>query len=473
MMTSSTQQANPEPEDRHDRRTEQAADGFGPAFPADDGLQPPATTAGGDGRRQPRPAPSKPTGAKRGGKAKTKAGKSRAAKSKIGKPYPDFPLTPHAGSGKWCKKIRGKLHYFGRLDDWRAALMEYQRVRDDLHAGRTPDADPAGLTVRDLLNRFLAEREQRLNAGELSPRTWGGYRRSADLIAAHFGLSRTLDGLRPEDFTAYRASLSKGRSPVTVGNEVRHARIVFRFAYEQGLTEKPIRTGTRFKEPKKSVLRRHKREQGRADYAPDECRAILDAARTPHRAMVLLALNCGMGNTDCASLPTAALDLDAGRLIFPRPKTEVDRRGVLWPETVAALRDALDVRRDPKDPADAGLAFVTRRGMRFVRATVKPDGKVTTTDAIAQAFNKATERASVERAGRGFYGLRHTFRTIADTARDQPAADLMMGHVDEGMAAVYRERIAWDRLHAVASIVRSAVLPDAPPWEPPAEQVEA
>jgi hypothetical protein len=37
------------------------------------------------------------------------------------KPYAEHPLTAHS-SCRWCKKVRGKTHYFGPLSDPDAAL---------------------------------------------------------------------------------------------------------------------------------------------------------------------------------------------------------------------------------------------------------------------------------------------------------------------------------------------------------------
>src|SRR5262249_44580639 len=54
----------------------------------------------------------------------------------------------------------------------------------------------------------------------------------------------------------------------------------------------------------------------------------------------------------------------------------------------------------------------------------------------------------------GFYTLRHTFRTVADEARDQPAVDFIMGHESPHIASIYRERIRDERLAAVANYVR-------------------
>ena len=50
--------------------------------------------------------------------------------NKPAKPYPEFPLTAHP-AGYWCKKIRGKIHYFGPWDDpdRRAAIVVHGELR--------------------------------------------------------------------------------------------------------------------------------------------------------------------------------------------------------------------------------------------------------------------------------------------------------------------------------------------------------
>lgn len=48
-----------------------------------------------------------------------------APSGKPAKPHTDFPLTAHP-TRRWCKKIKGKIHYFGRWDDPKGALQEYE-----------------------------------------------------------------------------------------------------------------------------------------------------------------------------------------------------------------------------------------------------------------------------------------------------------------------------------------------------------
>ena len=62
---------------------------------------------------------------------------------KPAKPDPAFPLWPHP-SGRWCKKVRGRAHYFGKVADdpqGQGALARRLEVKDDLLAGRTPLVD--------------------------------------------------------------------------------------------------------------------------------------------------------------------------------------------------------------------------------------------------------------------------------------------------------------------------------------------
>jgi integrase len=164
--------------------------------------------------------------------------------------------------------------------------------------------------------------------------------------------------------------------------------------------------------------------------------------------MVLLGINCGFGNSDCGNLPQTAVDLKTGIIDFPRPKTGIPRRCALWPETVEAVKEALAGRPAPRKEEHAGLVFMTRCGDSWHTGTT--DGP------LSREFGKLLKRLGINgRKGLGFYTLRHTFRTVADEAKDQPAADYIMGHEVPHMSTVYRETISDGRLKAVADHVRN------------------
>ena len=108
--------------------------------------------------------------------------------AKVQKPRPDFPLFPHA-TGRWAKKVRGKLHYFGKTADdpkGEAALISWLEQKDDLLAGRTPRVGREGLTVGELCDRFLQAKDRQLDAGEITARTRADYKSTTDRVVAQF-----------------------------------------------------------------------------------------------------------------------------------------------------------------------------------------------------------------------------------------------------------------------------------------------
>ena len=88
-------------------------------------------------------------------------------KTGVRKPHPDFPLFAHA-TDRWAKKIRGKLHYFGKVStdtQGTAALQKWLDEKDDLLAGRVPRTKREGLTIKHLLNHFLTAKQARVRFG--------------------------------------------------------------------------------------------------------------------------------------------------------------------------------------------------------------------------------------------------------------------------------------------------------------------
>jgi integrase len=382
--------------------------------------------------------------------------------AKPSKPRPDFPLFPHA-AGVWAKKIRGKLHYFGPWDDPDGALKKYLEQKDALHAGRKPRPATEGTTVKELVNHFLNQKLTLVDVGELSPLTLGDYKTACGEIVAAFGKARLVADLDPDDFADLRDKMARKWGPQRLGKTIQFIRCVFKHAFEAALVTTPLRFGPGFKRPSKKVLRLHRAKQGAKLFTGEEIRKLLDGATVQLRAMILLGINCGFGNSDCGNLPRTALDLDGGWVDYPRPKTGIDRRCPLWPETVQAIREASANRLEPKKAEHAGLVFLTRLGESW--------HKNTTDGPLSRETGKLLRRLGMNgRKGLGFYTLRHTFRTVADEAKDQPAADYIMGHEVPHMSSVYRETISDARLKAVSDHVHDWLFPPHKDRAAPARQ---
>jgi integrase len=366
---------------------------------------------------------------------------------KPAKPYPDFPLFPHA-AGVWAKKIRGKLHYFGPWADPDAALAKYLEQKDALHAGKKPRPEAGSATVKDVVNAFLNHKKALLDAGELSPHTWAKYKTAADLVIAQLGKARLAADLDPQDFAALRKRMAAQWGVYRLGDMIQHVRSIFKHGHDAGLLPLPVCFGPGFARPTKKAQRLHRAAQGPKLFTAAEVREMIGAATVPVRAMILLGINCGFGNADCGNLPSSAVDLDNAVIDYPRPKTGIARRCPLWPETVDAIRAVLAKRPNPKNEEGAALVFLTRCGASWARDNY--------TSPLVLEMRKLLRRLSINGRKRlGFYTLRHTFRTVADEAKDQPAVDFIMGHEVPHMSAVYRETIGDDRLRAVAEHVRA------------------
>jgi integrase len=374
------------------------------------------------------------------------------------KPRADFPLFPHR-NGRWAKKVRQRFCYFGKWADdpkGAAALQLWLDQKDELLAGRVPRALRDGVTIRDLCNRYCTTMEQRRDAGVITHRSFLDCHSTAKLVVESLGKMRLIDDLTADDFDALYVSFVKKKYNLnTLANLVQRVRVLFKYAYDNGLIDKALRFGSTFKKPKKSKLRQLRDElafkYGDRAFEATELRTLIDSADQPLKAMILLGINCGFGNHDCGKLPQRALDLKAGWVRFPRPKTGNRRRCPLWPETVAAIREAIDQRPIPKDPENADLVFITKYGHAWAKQT--QDGPV------SKEATKLLKKLKLHRPGVGFYSLRRSFATIAGESRDQVAVDFIMGHVDESMAERYREHISDERLHDVVNHVHSWLFP--------------
>jgi integrase len=323
-------------------------------------------------------------------------------------------------------------------EDPDGALANYLSEYQPRQRGETPPRRNCP-TVDDVCQEFLGWKEGLIGSGELSRRTYRDYVRSCKLMGRLLGDNTPVNELSAFVFSKLRTALTKGRGPVALSNEIRLSRMVWKFAFDSGMIEAPIRFGSMFDMPSKKALREARNARGVRAFTAKQIRKLIEASSEPMRSMIRLAINCGYGNTDVGSI--CADHIRDGWASFPRPKTGVQRRCPLWPETV----EGLPARKN------GDLLFLTTHKRPWVH--MSPNGAIH--DNVSQRFKPLMKQCGVYRAGLGFYALRHSFETVAGGSKDQVAVSFLMGHVPHAsdMSAVYREYIQDDRLVAVTNHV--------------------
>ena len=376
-----------------------------------------------------------------------------AKPKRIKEPSADFPLfvhdAKHPERARWAKKVCGKFAYFGKTaTDPKGvkALEEWLRVKDDLLARRKPRSKTGELTLVELVNQFLTHKQARVDSGELGQLAFVDYQVVCGLVLSVLGTNRPVSDLRPLDFEGLRGVMASRWGPNRLANQIVFCRSIFKFGFESGLFETPVRFGPGFVKPSAKSIRAIRTAKGDRTFTAEQLRAILGQATVNTRAMILLGINCGFGNSDCGLLTIAAVDLAGGWLTYPRRKTAIPRRCPLWPETVEAIKAVLADRPTPKPEASALL---------FLRVDGSPYTAGGRCGNVAKHFDVAAKAADV--IGRSFYDLRRTFQTIGEGAHDLVAVRAIMGHAAASgdMSAVYRQRVEDSRLQAVTDYVRN------------------
>jgi integrase len=345
-------------------------------------------------------------------------------KSVSDKPHPDFPLFRHA-TGRWRKNVNGKSTCFRKITgdhDGEVALEKWLEDKDDLLAGR-PRVKSDGLPLRDLLNSYLPSKRHLLDTCEITPKHFAELHACCRRIGDAFGVTRPVVDLASDDFERLRKAIAKKWGPIRLGNEIQRVRSVFKYGYDAGLIDRPVRFGPSFKKPIRKVIRLNRAKAGPRMFEAAELRTIIDESTQPMKAMIFFGINCAFGNSDVANLPTKVIDLKTGWVDYPRPKTGIPRRCPLWPETMTVIKEAIRQRPKAKSPTDASLAFITKHGHRWEKVGVsEPDldtGKIviTTNNPVTQEFGKLTKKIKLHRRRLGFYTLRHTFEIWQEVPR--------------------------------------------------------
>ena len=341
-----------------------------------------------------------------------------------------FPLTLHP-TGQYCKKINGKLYYFG--SDKKRALEKYINQATWLHGAQETVQKPnnENMTLKQLCDKYLKYQYAKLQVNNLTANHYNEQIGSLKKLTAFLGQNIEINKISTLDLQNYKRKIQKSHVSVSRLNlHISIMKAIFHWARKNDILEHI---------PNIDAVSRDKIVHNeKFIFNHEQISKLLSAADVKMRAMIWLGLNCGFGCTDCSELKWADLDFVNARVKLPRKKTGILRDLPLWPETVEAIK---------KVSKTGKLVFYTSRGNSFVHTLVKTDSngnqKYSTQNTITTKFSRLIKKSGFKVPnGTGFYTLRRTAATIAAQSGDPFAVQRLLGHTDLQMATRYVQDVS-------------------------------
>ena len=342
-----------------------------------------------------------------------------------------FPLTLHP-TGEYCKKIKGKIRYFGT--NKKQALERYLGQATYLHGGQRlmQTTSNGRMTLKELCDIYLKYQHSRVLADELTPKHYNDQIGSVKRLMSFLGQGRKIESILTLDLQNYK------RRPQCVYHSVHRQNLhisvmkaMFHWARRNGILES-IPNIDAISKGKVIV------DQEKYTFDSQQINKLLSAADVKMKAMIWLGLNCGFGCTDCGKLKWKDLDFKNSIVKLARNKTGVRRNLPLWPETIQALK-ALS--------RSGQLVFYTVEGHPWVRTVIKTkskgDREYTSVNRVTPSFSRLMKKVGIHAPkGTGFYSLRRTAATMAARSGDPFAVQRLLGHVDLTMATRYVQDVS-------------------------------
>ena len=290
-----------------------------------------------------------------------------------------FPLTLHP-TGQFCKKIKGKLYYFGT--DKKNALERYLEQAAYLHTGKgaKPSSANNNLSLKTVCNLYLDYQESRATIADITRSYVYDQTRLLRDFVRYIGPNHIVSNISTIDVQNYRKKLIKtGKAADTINNRITAVKAMYNWALDNGV----INSIPNLKAIKKVAISKAEKPI----FSMPQIQNLIENASIQMKAMIWLGLNCGFGCTDCAELRWENLDIKNARVCFPRGKTGIRRNLPLWPETIQALKNITK---------SGDLVFYTPGGSPWVRTIKSIDKtgreKYTKENAVSEKFSKLLKR---------------------------------------------------------------------------------